>query len=212
MTDSVLVRIPVDPVTGLLEDLQTSWRIGETQDGKKGISGLHNVSLSFKYPGCIWLSLQYANTLLLVDVTSGELVIKQVLQVPTQLSAGKVIGGPHVIREDPTGNGDIWVGLKGDIGCCPNMPKETANDQNAAQEAVQQLLLGNNNSNLLISNAAAIARRQRFKHRLLQSNPKFLQAVERECCSELWVRYRLQQHDALPAYSAECLCSLACQP
>ena len=30
-------------------------------------AGLHNVSLS-NSPGCLWLSLQYANTLLLVDV------------------------------------------------------------------------------------------------------------------------------------------------
>ena len=77
MTDSVLVKVEVDPATGLLKDEQTYWRIGEINnefvnvDGErtntKFHAGLHNVSLSSQ-PGCLWLSLQYANTLLLVDV------------------------------------------------------------------------------------------------------------------------------------------------
>ena len=81
MTDSVLVKVEVDPATGLLKDEQTYWRIGESIDtfeyvngertNTKFHAGLHNVSLSSQ-PGCLWLSLQYANTLLLVDVKNLE--------------------------------------------------------------------------------------------------------------------------------------------
>ena len=77
MTDSVLVKVDVDPATGLLKDEQTYWHIGEINNefvyvngertNTKFHAGLHNVSLSSQ-PGCLWLSLQYANTLLLVDV------------------------------------------------------------------------------------------------------------------------------------------------
>ena len=78
MTDSVLVKVEVDLATGLLKDEQTYWRIGESIDtfeyvngertNTKFHAGLHNVSLCYSRPGCLWLSLQYANTLLLVDV------------------------------------------------------------------------------------------------------------------------------------------------
>ena len=78
MTDSVLVKVDVDPATGLLKDEQTYWHIGEINNefvyvngegtNTKSHAGLHNVSLCYSRPGCLWLSLQYANTLLLVDV------------------------------------------------------------------------------------------------------------------------------------------------
>ena len=82
MTDSVLVKVEVDPATGLLKDEQTYWHIGEINnefvyvDGERTNTtmhaGLHNVSLCYSRPGCLWLSLQYANTLLLVDVKNLE--------------------------------------------------------------------------------------------------------------------------------------------
>ena len=64
MTNCVLVRIPVG-VGGMLLDDQDAWKIGPLNDKGDGIAGLHNVSLSHANPGCLWLSLQFANQLLL---------------------------------------------------------------------------------------------------------------------------------------------------
>ena len=67
MSNSVLVRVPVGP-DGLLLDDQDAWLVGELDPATgDGITGLHNISLSYKHPGCLWLSLQFANTLVLVD-------------------------------------------------------------------------------------------------------------------------------------------------
>ena len=33
-----------------------------------GIGGLHNISLSYRHRGCVWVSLQYANTIFLLEV------------------------------------------------------------------------------------------------------------------------------------------------
>ena len=49
----------------------------------RAVSGLHSLSLSPSQPGHIWLSLQFANTLLLVD--GATLAVKQILQVPTTM-------------------------------------------------------------------------------------------------------------------------------
>lgn len=58
MSNSVLVRIPVDG-NGFLVDNQDAWMVGELNaDGTKGISGMHNVSLSKVHKGCLWISLQ----------------------------------------------------------------------------------------------------------------------------------------------------------
>lgn len=60
MSNSVLVRIPVDG-NGFLVDNHDAWMVGElNEEGKKGISGMHNISLSTAHPGCLWISLQCA--------------------------------------------------------------------------------------------------------------------------------------------------------
>jgi hypothetical protein len=80
MSNSVLVRIPVGN-EGLLVDDQDAWQVGEVDaPSGNGISGMHNLSLSPSHPGCVWVSLQFANQLLLVDAAT--LHVLKVLQVP----------------------------------------------------------------------------------------------------------------------------------
>ena len=66
MSSSVLVRIPIGD-DGLLIDDQDAWHVGPLGDDGEGASGLHNVSLSPNHPGCLWLSLQFSNTLVLLE-------------------------------------------------------------------------------------------------------------------------------------------------
>ena len=80
MSSGVLVRLPMD-ANGLLVDDQDAWRVGEPGEAGLGLSGIHNISLSTRHPGCLWISLQYANELILVDVTAANtLRIKQILR------------------------------------------------------------------------------------------------------------------------------------
>ena len=129
MSSSVLVRIPINQTNGLLLDDADAWTVGETNENGKGISGLHNVSLSPSNPGCLWLSLQFENTIVLVE--GSTMNVLRVLHVPTSFKdeSGKDvrIGGPHCIRENPK-TGDVWVALKGALSCHPIPP--LANDEN----------------------------------------------------------------------------------
>jgi len=124
MSNSTLVRIPVDE-RGVLVDDQDAWRMGECDAATgAGISGLHNISPSKAHPGCLWMTLQYANELLLVDVRGEHpLRIRQVLKVPTLCTdpaTGETqrVGGPHCMRECPI-SGELWVGLKGSLKDTP---------------------------------------------------------------------------------------------
>jgi len=209
MTDSVLARIQVDPKTGLLKDEQTFWRIGEVLDDKvyvngketstKVNAGLHNVSLS-NSPGCLWLSLQYANTLLLVDVknldANGAPTILNEYKVPVKLKDGCNVGGPHVIREDPQKTGEIWVGLKGAISCCPGLDSVAIDIGEARLKASKSQCeskkhkKGDGDACPVKSSLAGVAARAR----------QVAKAMERNCCS---VQYALEQfahHDKLDRY------------
>ena len=76
MSNSVLVRIPVQ-ADGSLGDDHDAWQVGPVDRlTGKGISGLHSLSPSYAHPGCIWVSLQNANTLLLLEAAT--LAIRQV--------------------------------------------------------------------------------------------------------------------------------------
>jgi hypothetical protein len=129
MSNSVLVRIPVGP-DGLLLDDQDAWNVGPARPGTdaksvgadvEGISGLHSLSRSTAHPGCIWLSLQFANQLILLDAAT--MAVRQVLRCPQILTRtdGTVlrIGGPHCLVECGQ-TGAIWVALKGSVPCHPN--------------------------------------------------------------------------------------------
>jgi len=122
MSSSVLVRIKVRD-DGFLEDDQDAWTIGKVDKMTgEGISGLHNISLSHKNRGCVWLSLQYANTIILVEVET--MIVRKVMRVPIELKDGTKIGGPHCVREC-TKTGRIFVALKGAIACHPQTDAET---------------------------------------------------------------------------------------
>ena len=101
--------------------------IGPTDAKGDGISGLHNCSLSPANPGCLWLSLQLANQLLLVEAATMR--IRRVILCPSLLmredgTAAKV-GGPHCLRECST-TGRIHVALKGAVPCHPGEEVLTA--------------------------------------------------------------------------------------
>ena len=98
---AVLVRVAIGE-DGLLVDDQDAWRVGE-QDATTGdgISGMHNLSLSAKHPGHLWISLQYANQLMLVDVRDKtKMLVRQLIEVPTLFTDPTTnktvhVGGPH---------------------------------------------------------------------------------------------------------------------
>lgn len=180
MSDSVLVRIKVDKTTGFLEDSEQAWRVGEAWDGR-GISGLHNISLSYTHEGAIWVSLQYANTLLLLDVADGVSVPKILkrIHVPTHFGDdwSKIVGGPHVVRESPDKTGDIWVGLKGMVSCCPNVPEDDAKDEDEEPKAKRPKVCCD--KKLQVS---------KFLPR------SFAKALGRNCCSIAYARKHLHEH------------------
>ena len=124
MSNSVLVRIPVSSTNGLLVDDQDAWLVGAANAAGDGVEGLHNLSLSYRHPGCLWVSLQFSNTLLLLE--GATMRVREVIRVPTLLEvpgeAPRRVGGPHAIRECPK-SGDIWVALKGAVSCHPTAPR-----------------------------------------------------------------------------------------
>jgi len=212
MTDSVLARIKVDPKTGFLKNKQTFWRIGEILDEFVNVNGertttkinagLHNVSLSHnpEHKGCLWLSLQYANTLLLVDVknldANGAPTILNEYKVPVNLKDGRHVGGPHVIREDPNKPGEIWVGLKGAISCCPGLDSVAIDIGKARLKAStpqcegKKLKKEDGGACPVKSSLAGVSARAR----------QVAKAMERNCCS---VQYALEQfahHNNLDRY------------
>ena len=137
MSNSVMVRIPVDENDGMLCDDQDAWRVGPQSKAGEGLSGLHNLSLSYANPGCLWASLQFANTLLLLDAST--MGIRQVIKCPTLLERadGTVarVGGPHCVRECGQ-TGYLWVALKGSVPCHPNAQGSSKASLAAAVERV----------------------------------------------------------------------------
>ena len=126
MSNCVLVRIPVG-ADGLLLDDQDAWKIGPVDAKGDGIAGLHNVSLSPANPGCLWLSLQLANQVMLIEAATMK--VRRILICPSLLKRadGTVakVGGPHCLRECGT-TGRIHVALKGAVPCHPGEEVITA--------------------------------------------------------------------------------------
>ena len=136
MTNSVLVRIPVG-ADGLLIDDADAWLVGPVSAEGIGISGLHNLSLSKRHPGCLWVSLQFANQLLLIEAAT--MAIRKVILCPSLLkradgTAAKV-GGPHCIRECEV-HGHIHVALKGSVPCHPGEELVTPGERTSLKKAI----------------------------------------------------------------------------
>jgi len=109
MSNSVLVRIPVGD-DGLLLNEQDAWHVGPVDSSGDGLGGLHNLSLSAAHEGCVWISLQFLNEILLVDAAT--MAIRRILKVPTLLvrprdKTAVRVGGPHCVRECGE-TGTIW--------------------------------------------------------------------------------------------------------
>jgi len=137
MSNSVLVRIPVGP-DGMLCDDQDAWNVGPVHPKTgEGVSGLHNISRSPHNPGCLWLSLQFQNTLLLLDAAT--MGVRQVIKCPQLLTRkdGSVlrVGGPHCVRECGQ-TGSLWVALKGSVPC---HPQTTGSSQKSLAAAVSRV-------------------------------------------------------------------------
>ena len=120
MSNSVLVRIPVG-ADGLLVDDQDAWNVGPAHPKTGiGVGGLHNVSRSSHNPGCLWLTLQFSNELILLDAAT--MGVRQVIKCPQLLTRedGTLlkVGGPHCVRECGQ-TGTLWVALKGSVPCHP---------------------------------------------------------------------------------------------
>jgi len=149
MSNSVLVRIPIDS-QGFLVNNQDAWMVGQRNaEGTKGIGGMHNLSLSSRHKGHLWISMQYSNELMLVDVRPKHtLAVKHVIQVPTSYTdpvTGETIwvGGPHCLRECKL-TGDIWVCLKGALKRSPcgkkaAKAKSACCDEKEAEENMKYL-------------------------------------------------------------------------
>ena len=76
----VLVRIPVG-ADGLLRDDQDAWNVGpQHPKSGDGLAGLHSLSRSTAHPGCLWLTLQFANSLILLDAAT--MAVRQVIKCP----------------------------------------------------------------------------------------------------------------------------------
>ena len=107
MIASRLVQVSFDGAR--LSGAVRRWTVGTA-----GKSGLHNVQASRSRPGCLWLSLQFNDSVHLVDPSEGFQTLRS-LKTPTQLPLGQgggtvPVGGPHAAVEAM--DGAIWVGLK----------------------------------------------------------------------------------------------------
>jgi virginiamycin B lyase len=100
LSDSTLVKIQLDPTT------EEPIAYQSFPMGKNSSSGLHGVWPSTKYPGKMWLSLQFDSKLLLVDPGADLTTPPTILQTIDIPQPGY---GPHCVFE--IGN-RVWAGLK----------------------------------------------------------------------------------------------------
>ena len=54
----------------MLLDDQDAWHVGPVDEKGDGLGGLHNVSVSTINPGCLWISLQFCNEVMLVEAAT----------------------------------------------------------------------------------------------------------------------------------------------
>lgn len=100
MSNSQLLKIELDPATKEPIALQ-SFPIGKSR-----ASGLHGVWPSKRYPGMMWLSLQFENKLLLVDPGRHLSTVPSIIKTIDIPEPGN---GPHCVFEI---DNRVWAGLK----------------------------------------------------------------------------------------------------
>ena len=124
MEEGRLLRFHIDDITGELDNPCESTVLDVPHRDKEGkpFIGLHGLSLSEKFPGHAWATLQYVNLIVLVDIKT--LAIKSSFPCPQTLADGETtIGGPHSVCEK---KGHIYVTMKGGA-TCHGPPEESEN-------------------------------------------------------------------------------------
>ena len=117
MEEGRLLKMAVNPDNGELSTYiegATFAPEGTVTSARSGLPfvGLHGLSRSSR-PGKAWMTLQYINEVVLVDVET--MAVEVAIPCPVALSDGRgPIGGPHTVRE---ANGQLFVCLKGGASC-----------------------------------------------------------------------------------------------
>lgn len=100
-TSSMLVKVRLDVKTG------NPLAAKRFLVGKSTESGLHGLCKSVKIPGTVWATLQYENSIVLLDPVADDLasppIVVQSVELPDE------VRGPHVLVED---GDDLWVTCK----------------------------------------------------------------------------------------------------
>ncbi|CAG8749239.1 40445_t:CDS:1 [Gigaspora margarita] len=99
LSNSVLVKVRVDE-NGVAQHVE-SFQIANPN------SNLHGLALSTYYPGCVWLTLEADNKLVLIDPMVASAA--DVPEVIKEIDVPEPGGGPHYIGEYDT---NLWVSLK----------------------------------------------------------------------------------------------------
>jgi hypothetical protein len=100
MSNSHLLKVELDGASEAPIAYQ-AFPMGQSND-----SGLHGIWPSARFPGMVWLSLQYENKLLLVDPDQNPSTAPTII---TTIDVPPLGNGPHCVFEI---DNRVWAGLK----------------------------------------------------------------------------------------------------
>ena len=138
MEEGRLLRFHIDDATGELDNPCESTLLDVPHRDKEGkpFIGLHGLALSERFPGHAWCTLQYINTIVLVDIAT--FAIKSSFPCPQTLADGvTTIGGPHSVVEKC---GHIFVTMKGGA-TCHGPPEESRGVEEATAHGIWRVKL-----------------------------------------------------------------------
>lgn len=139
MEEGRLVKLTIDEKSGELSSEVQSTLLDVPHRDKDGnpFVGLHGLALSEKFPGHVWCTLQYVNTIVLVDIAT--LAVAASFACPQTLADGvSTIGGPHSLVEK---RGHLYVTMKGGASC--HGPPEAGNGvEEATAHGIWRVALG----------------------------------------------------------------------
>lgn len=110
MEEGRLVRLKFDKETGDIFSAVESAVIG-ADDSDDPFVGMHGLCASKMFPGKTWVTLQYINKIVLIDMSTME--IEASVDCPKNMGAD-IVGGPHSAIES---HGRLHVCLKGGSSC-----------------------------------------------------------------------------------------------
>ena len=138
MEEGRLVKLGIDKATGELTNPVESTLLDVPHRDKEGkpFIGLHGLALSKMFPGHAWATLQYVNTIVLIDIAT--LSVKASFPCPQTLADGETsIGGPHSVTEKL---GHIYVTMKGGASC-HGLPDEGSSVEEATAHGVWRVAI-----------------------------------------------------------------------